>query len=150
MIGTDIAPTAIAVSELFWEKERSAELKPPKFIVDDLTCSSDWETSTRVDLIHDKGTLDVFVLQKRTEEAIGAILRRFGSPGGMLIITSSNLTAEEMIAKIEGCDSHPTARLRQLDSMSEGVPKFTFGGRQGQTVSTVAFVVVAKNANEVS
>lgn len=86
------------------------------------------------DVVHDKGTYDAVSLspQRPKEERLRYIesVRRLLRAGGLLIITSCNWTAAELVSHL--C---PTFRHEQ----TVPTPSFSFGGCSGSVVSSLVF-----------
>jgi EEF1A lysine methyltransferase 2 len=87
------------------------------------------------DVVLDKGTFDAIGLAEDGRQAEQGYLERakkLVKKDGLVVITSCNWTEEELIEKftkggelvVEGKVNYPT---------------FQFGGKQGQTISTIAF-----------
>lgn len=115
-----------------------------------IDCAEDQEISDfmqfqKYDLIHDKGTLDVFVLRNQFHIGCQKLLAHYSKPGTILVLTSCNLTGKEVIdqvgevyfARQHGAEVYRFELVEELH-----FEKFYFGGYSGQSVSTVAFRVV--------
>ncbi|KAK6534180.1 hypothetical protein TWF281_005513 [Arthrobotrys megalospora] len=95
------------------------------------------------DVILDKGTFDAISLSdevvddgsgRRIYEVYPENVARWLKPeGGIMLITSCNWTEEELVEKmtVEGSGLEMMGRIKY--------PEFTFGGKKGSTVCTVAF-----------
>uniref|UniRef100_A0A7S3EEI3 Protein-lysine N-methyltransferase RMAR00112_LOCUS17155 n=1 Tax=Rhodosorus marinus TaxID=101924 RepID=A0A7S3EEI3_9RHOD len=86
------------------------------------------------EVVHDKGTLDAMYLS--SEENLGLYMRNLASvvaDRGLFIITSCNLTKEELLGLFSP-PVFPSAKL--LDELSHR--SFTFGGQKGSAVTTLA------------
>ena len=85
------------------------------------------------DVCLDKGTYDAISLaadSKERKERYAAAVHRQLKEGGLFIITSCNWTKEELLLLF------PFLRLKS-DILA---PAFCFGGKSGQTVTTLVFV----------
>lgn len=91
------------------------------------------------DVVHDKGTFDAISLSDEKDENGGRICEQYREKvvplireGGLLLLTSCNWTAEELKAWFEG---------GALTTVGEiGYRSFSFGGKKGQTISSVCFM----------
>jgi len=142
--GWDYAPEAIALG-----KELALKRGLKEFIhlsVRDLTASHHRESgsvdsnkldsqvdgpSTLFDVVHDKGTFDVFFMAQRCSEYVNAIAN-IVLRGGVVAITSCNATSSEL-CDIFCCND----QFEKQDVLQHR--SFTFGGISGQVVSSVAF-----------
>ncbi|KAH8665002.1 S-adenosyl-L-methionine-dependent methyltransferase [Tricladium varicosporioides] len=90
------------------------------------------------DVVLDKGTFDAISLSEETDsngrricegykEKVVPLIRE----GGILLVTSCNWTAEELRAWFEG------GELKYVNCI--GYRTFSFGGKKGQTISSVCF-----------
>ena len=101
-------------------------------------------------LVVDKGTLDAIALSASGADAAAAYLRcasRLLAPGGAFVVTSANTTLDELTALVVGAtgggqeaqmDDPPPLPLLYHDHVRD-YPSFSFGGRVGTRVTTVAF-----------
>jgi hypothetical protein len=131
--------------ELSREVAAAAGLPQLRFQEDDVLSSALPDASA--DLVVDKGTLDAIGLAAdgavaRTRYA--ATVARLLPPGGLLVITSCNATADELAAEFTaaGVSSGEGAPLPPAFAEVERVrtyPVFRFGGHEGTRVATVAF-----------
>jgi hypothetical protein len=90
------------------------------------------------DVILDKGTFDAISLSDEKDEKGRRIFEGYKErvvplirDGGMLLVTSCNWTEEELNSWFRGGD------LEYLDTIK--YKSFSFGGRNGQTISSVCF-----------
>ncbi|XP_037091565.1 EEF1A lysine methyltransferase 2-like [Pollicipes pollicipes] len=86
------------------------------------------------DVCHDKGTYDAISLspERPREQRLRYLdsVRRLVRPGGLLLLTSCNWTADELVAHFcPAFSRHHTVPA----------PSFSFGGYTGSVVSTVVF-----------
>ncbi|KAH6668017.1 S-adenosyl-L-methionine-dependent methyltransferase [Halenospora varia] len=105
--------------------------QPPSSILSG-TQSSGW------DVVLDKGTFDAISLSEEKDSNGQRICERYKEKvvpliraGGILLVTSCNWTVEELRAWFEG------GELRYVDCI--GYKTFSFGGKKGQTISSVCF-----------
>ncbi|GAB0495126.1 hypothetical protein MMPV_006424 [Pyropia vietnamensis] len=104
-------------------------------------------------LVHDKGTLDAFLLRSDAAAAVDAYLaglRDSTQPGDVLAVTSCNLSRAELISTVVGKSEGEgeeeggsggelgERRWRLVDELPYRVMRF--GGRQGAVLVTLAFV----------
>jgi hypothetical protein len=104
--------------------------------VDDV-CASSLDDGA-VDLVVDKGTLDAIGLSAggaAARASYAATCCRVLRPGGLLVITSCNSTADELAAEFGG---RPESSFQEVDRVRT-YPVFRFGGVEGTRVATVAF-----------
>lgn len=97
----------------------------------------------RFDLIHDKGTFDVFFMRGEAPLYIDSICRHFVQRETLICVTSCNATEAELLdcfEKHQFSESVPLKNQFQFQCIST-LPhrSFTFGGAGGQSVSTAAF-----------
>lgn len=101
--------------------------------------AGDW-LSEGFDLVLDKGTFDAISLSAETDAQGRRVCETYRErvlplikKGAFLIITSCNWTRKELLNWFE-TDDGQLKLFNELD-----YPKFTFGGRQGQSVCTLVF-----------
>lgn len=85
------------------------------------------------DVCLDKGTYDAISLtanSKQQKERYAATVHRHLREGGFFVITSCNWTKQELL-QLFPCFNFKSDIL---------APSFSFGGKSGQTVTTVVFV----------
>ena len=92
------------------------------------------------DIVHDKGTFDAISLSAETDTQGRRICETYRDrvtplvkPGKFLVITSCNWTKDELLHWFTGVDA-PLKLFKEAK-----YPTFTFGGKQGQSVCTLAF-----------
>jgi len=90
------------------------------------------------DVVLDKGTFDAISLSEEKDASGRRICEGYKErvvplirDEGMLLVTSCNWTEEELVAWFQGAD------LEYLDTIK--YKSFSFGGRKGQTISSVCF-----------
>ena len=90
------------------------------------------------DVVLDKGTFDAISLSEEKDESGRRICESYKErvvplikEGGILLVTSCNWTKEELSAWLQG------GALEYLDTIK--YKSFSFGGRKGQTISSVCF-----------
>lgn len=91
------------------------------------------------DLVVDKGTLDAIGLAANGDAArlrYAATVARLLPRGGLLIITSCNATADELVQEFTGDSA--AAAFAEVERVRT-YPVFRFGGHEGTRVATVAF-----------
>lgn len=92
-----------------------------------------------IDLIHDKGTFDAFMLSKENSEKsyIEYIIQKSKFNGTIFIITSCNFSKPELETYFNSNDVQSKFKL------IEEIPhkSFIFGGQKGQTVTTLIFSI---------
>eukprot|EP01069_Polyplicarium_translucidae_P011563 Polyplicarium_translucidae@DN4092_c0_g1_i1.p3 len=101
------------------------------------------EKSKTVDIIHDKGTLDVFLMMKDDTkraalEGYRDFVWRLLSPGGLLVVTSCNTTPDELTQIVTAGKQNDEERLLVSDALAH--PAFQYGGFVGSSLASVAFV----------
>ena len=103
-----------------------------------VAAESGWMPEGGFDVVLDKGTFDAISLSAELDahgrrvcegykERVEGLVRR----GGVLLVTSCNWTEEELEKWLTGGDLDVVGRVQY--------PSFSFGGRKGQTISTVCF-----------
>ncbi|PMD24185.1 hypothetical protein NA56DRAFT_29912 [Hyaloscypha hepaticicola] len=90
------------------------------------------------DVVLDKGTFDAISLSEEKNESGRRICEGYKErvvplvrEGGILLVTSCNWTEEELVAWFQG------GQLEYMDTIK--YKSFSFGGRKGQTISSVCF-----------
>lgn len=145
MLGVDYSLKSVELAKRIAEGKRFGEtqeryvefrtwdlLKEPNDMVLDGNEENGW------DLVHDKGTFDAISLSEEKDaegrricegykEKVVPLIRK----GGLLLVTSCNWTEEELRGWFEGED------LKYWDTIQ--YRSFQFGGKKGQTVSSVCF-----------
>ncbi|KAJ8906904.1 hypothetical protein NDN08_003388 [Rhodosorus marinus] len=141
LLGIDYAMNAIEVCRAYQEKKLKNRdwmtatqegIDRIKFSLMDFLDNS-LETRS-FEVVHDKGTLDAMYLS--SDENLGLYMRNLArvlTDRGLFIITSCNLTKEELMRLF----SPPVFRsAKLLDELSH--TSFTFGGQKGSAVTTLA------------
>lgn len=101
----------------------------------------------RFDIIHDKGTFDVFFMRNDSVLYIESICKHFVKDRSLVCVTSCNATESELVdCFVNHVPLNPILWSHQFKF--ECVSKlphrsFVFGGVSGQSVSTVAFRAIA-------
>ncbi|KAI5792433.1 S-adenosyl-L-methionine-dependent methyltransferase [Peziza echinospora] len=105
-------------------------------IRDDVT---QWAGEEGFDVVLDKGTYDAISLSgelledgRRLVEGYAEKVASAVKKGGWFVITSCNWTEEELVARLNG-----TGGLKYYGRIK--YPSFQFGGKKGQTISTICF-----------
>ncbi|KAF8596748.1 S-adenosyl-L-methionine-dependent methyltransferase [Ceratobasidium sp. AG-I] len=97
------------------------------------------DTSSKWDLLLDKGTYDAIALAEKNTDGSSLVLRyppkvsEALKSGGLFLITSCNFTEEELKAAFGA----PELKLTYHSRIQH--PTYTFGGRSGSVCSSVAF-----------
>jgi len=96
------------------------------------------------DVVLDKGTFDAISLSSDKDSSGRRIFETYNSRvkplvkiGGLFIITSCNWTEDELRTWFEGEDASAPDCFKLKDRLE--YPKFTFGGKSGQSVVTLVF-----------
>lgn len=97
-----------------------------------------WLEEGGFDVVLDKGTFDAISLSedvdpqgKRIVESYAGKVLALIKPDGFLLVTSCNWTAEELRGWFQSEDLRYHGTIKY--------PSYTFGGRKGQTISSVCF-----------
>lgn len=90
------------------------------------------------DLIHDKGTFDLFYMRGDTHLYIESITRRFLHEGSIICVTSCNATEDELIDCFVNYEAS-SIRFHCISTLPHR--SIQFQGLVGQVVSTAAFIV---------
>lgn len=96
-------------------------------------CSAEQPVLAPFDVCLDKGTYDAISLtadSKLRRERYTATVQGLLKEGGFFVITSCNWTKQELL-QLFPCFNYMSDIL---------APSFSFGGKSGQTVTTVVFV----------
>ncbi|KAJ3258844.1 hypothetical protein HK103_003226 [Boothiomyces macroporosus] len=126
LLGVDYAPNSIELCKTIAnDKEMEIEFK----VMDILQ-----PVGLQFDLVMDKGTFDAISLseikeKKPTEQYVESV-GRLVKQGGLFMITSCNWTTEELLIRFG-------REFEKYDLIK--YPTFTFGGQQGQTITSVIF-----------
>lgn len=94
---------------------------------------------TRFDLIHDKGTFDIFYMQNNVSAYINALSRYFVKPGSLICVTSCNATEDDLIRNFTNPPGDTPMRYRFREHSKLRHRAISYGGLQGQVVATVVF-----------
>ena len=130
LLGVDYSPSAIELATQIASSKASAA----KFQFYDLFGT---EKLSPVDLILDKGTFDAISLaaydpnQQSPANLYVEVISKLLVEQGILLITSCNWTLEELVERFS-----PQFNLHDQIKY----PSFTFGGVQGQKVTTIALM----------
>lgn len=89
------------------------------------------------DIIHDKGTFDVFFMRGIPSVYVDSICRHFVKDKSIICVTSCNATEAELVECFTSSTPNRSFRLDSISKLSHR--SFSFGGVTGQVVSTVAF-----------
>ncbi|KAL7602914.1 hypothetical protein Lser_V15G15038 [Lactuca serriola] len=148
LTGTDYSEGAINLARSLANRDGFTGIK---LLVDDVL---ETKLDKKFDLVMDKGTLDAIGLHQ--DGPIKRIMywesmSRLVAPGGLLVITSSNNTKEELVQEVENFNQRKIGEMEEEEE-EEGkggllwyldhirsYPTFMFGGSVGSRVATVAF-----------
>lgn len=144
MMGVDYSEGSIEFAKRIAADKNYAEGKEVEFRWWDIMSQSpsgivlDDENAAGWDVVLDKGTFDAISLSEEREEHGRRICEGYKDrvvplikAGGIFLVTSCNWTEEELRAWFEG------GELEYVDKIQ--YKSFSFGGRKGQTISTVCF-----------
>ncbi|KAK4534847.1 hypothetical protein CDCA_CDCA03G0872 [Cyanidium caldarium] len=157
LFGVDYSESAVALARSMWAKRMSSangELAQAVFTVGDVRGYVPPTADGRVDVLHDKGTLDAVALQDGGAW-VDAYLQRClwvwlgAQPGSKLVITSCNFTAEELRAQVEraaraspsdtlGVECGRILELRELSDPPQ-YPVLEYAGQRGSPVVTLGW-----------
>ncbi|XVE72147.1 hypothetical protein DITRI_Ditri11bG0015600 [Diplodiscus trichospermus] len=154
LTGTDYSEGAIDLARSLADRYGFSNIK---FLVDDIL---ETKLERQFQLVMDKGTLDAIGLHPD-----GPIRRmmywdsvsKLVSPGGVLVITSCNLTKDELVQDVENFNQRNIAMPQEPNTIKDQethrgfppfqyldhvrtYPTFMFGGSVGSRVATVAFL----------
>jgi len=140
--GIDYSENAISLAKSIASKNGAEDVTSIRFTVHNFLTEDlprDDEISAGWDLILDKGTFDAISLGKKDEnghaphwqypQRLSALMK----PGGRFLITSCNFTEDEL----KSVFLVPEAGLTYHSRVKH--PTFTFGGKSGSIVVTLAF-----------
>lgn len=135
MLGVDYVESAVELAKRIDEREgRGVGFKVWDCVAGDVAEVLD-EGGEKWDVVLDKGTFDAIGLAedgRRAEDGYLERAKKLVKMGGLLVITSCNWTEEELTARFLGAGG-----LKVEGKVH--YPSFTFGGKKGQTICTVAF-----------
>jgi cyclopropane fatty-acyl-phospholipid synthase-like methyltransferase len=142
MVGIDYSPASIELSKKIAETrgyEDKTRFEVVDVIKDDLKTAA-WVPEDGFDVVLDKGTFDAISLSDETLPDGRRVVERYPEnvvtvvkKGGWVVLTSCNWTEEELRRRVEGAN----VGLEFYGRVQ--YPSFTFGGKKGSTVCTVAF-----------
>jgi SAM-dependent methyltransferase len=142
MVGVDYSPASIELSKKIAETrgyEDKTRFEVVDVIKDDLK-TADWVPEEGFDVVLDKGTFDAISLSDETLPDGRRVVEKYPEnvvqvvkKGGWLVLTSCNWTEEELRRRVEGAG----VGLAYYGRVQ--YPSFTFGGKKGSAVCTVAF-----------
>lgn len=135
MLGVDYVPEAIELAKTIAgrEEREDVEFKVWDCVGGEVEEVLDGEE--RWDVVLDKGTFDAIGLAedgRQAEEGYLERAKKLVKVGGWVVITSCNWTEEELIEKF-------TKGGELVVDGKVNYPTFQFGGKKGQTISTIAF-----------
>ncbi|XP_059153827.1 EEF1A lysine methyltransferase 2-like [Physella acuta] len=134
LTGVDYSEGAIQLSKSIANKEGVTDIN---FLVCDLLSTSSVEDLSKqgpFDVCVDKGTYDAISLRQAhvvdDRRTYSCSVKSLLKEGGLFIITSCNWTSEQLKLNFQN----------EFELVHEiPAPKFTFGGKTGQTVTTLVF-----------
>ena len=143
--GIDYSPDSVAFAQLIAEKKYPQQ----KFTFDTVDfisqeCSYLQQEAGKFDILFDKGTLDAIALNN---EPVPGFDGKIGShvypiqvsqlmhKGSLLIITSCNFTEDELTKLITQNGTNTLLVWRKIK-----YPSFKFGGVDGSTICSIAFI----------
>ncbi|KAM0960552.1 hypothetical protein ACFX2I_025477 [Malus domestica] len=146
LTGTDYSEGAIDLARSLADRDGLPNIK---FLVDDIL---ETKLERQFQLVVDKGTLDAIGLHPD-----GSIKRlfywdsvsRLVASGGLVVITSSNSTKDELVQEVESFNQRSATQVHearkdppkfQYLSHVRTYPTFMFGGSVGSRIATVAFL----------
>lgn len=99
----------------------------------------------RFEVIHDKGTFDLFYMRGDTTLYIDSICQHFVDDQSLVCVTSCNATEVELISAFTSYQASTGIERKFKFECISTLPhtSYTFGGASGQTVSTAAFRATA-------
>jgi len=134
LVGVDYSEGAIQLAKQITEKEGLTNIE---FQVSDIvrpTFESDLSAHGKFDVCLDKGTFDAISLHypalTNERDWYKEHVLRVLQPGGVFLLTSCNWTKDQLLLQFESA-------FELIDELP--APKFTFGGKTGQTVTSLAF-----------
>ena len=155
MLGIDYSETSIKLArQIEWRRsqetpdEEAVESSPPiSFEEHDILSRTLPSQMIRggFDVVLDKGTFDAISLSSERDTAGRRICETYCSSveplvrdGGLFIITSCNWTETELLVWFGIRDASEAGAFKLKNRIK--YPKFTFGGKTGQSVVTLCFV----------
>lgn len=103
------------------------------------------------DIVLDKGTLDAIALaasengtatsksSSPLQQYLASLATLTCSGNGLLLITSCNFTAEELVSMVTSVGQEANKAFVHLETLPSKKPVFQFGGKQGNTTVCIAF-----------
>lgn len=141
MLGVDYSASSVALCRKRMEglSEEDPDIREIRFEELDIMHSNPFEDwRERFDVVLDKGTFDAISLSdevdgngKRLFEGYRVKVEVLVKKGGYVVVTSCNWTENELKEWFEGGSLKAVGRIEY--------PTFKFGGKTGQSISTVCF-----------
>lgn len=136
LYGIDYSPDSVKLAKMIIE---SKEKKHDKEFKINLFCEDINSTNKIInetfDIIHDKGSFDAYMMNKKnTLENYHRYIKSYSKNGTILIITSCNNTREELMKKF------PLEKGFQFIEEIKN-KTFVFGGQEGQTQATQIYKI---------
>ncbi|KAI9703623.1 MAG: hypothetical protein M1836_007393 [Candelina mexicana] len=138
MVGVDYSAQSVELARILGQ-EKDLNVRFERWdIMKDNIAGKEWMIEGGFDVLLDKGTFDAVSLSAEFDdrgrrvcegyrERVEALVRE----GGIILVTSCNWTEAELRGWFEG------GNLVFMGTIS--FPSFTFGGKKGQTISSVCF-----------
>ncbi len=138
MVGVDYSAQSIELARML-AREKELDVRFEKWdIMKDDGVGREWMPDGGFDVVLDKGTFDAVSLSAEVDESgeriyvgyrerVEALVRE----GGIFLLTSCNWTEEEVEGSFGGGELEVVGTIRY--------PSFQFGGKKGQTISSVCF-----------
>lgn len=165
MVGIDYSSKAVTLAQKIAAERKLAE--DVKFYISDCIkddlASAEWVPTVEgkgFDVVLDKGTFDAISLSdelladgsgRRIYEGYAENIVGVMKKGGLLVITSCNWTGEELKTKLLVTEGYSLSSPLAINNTNGGwragleyhgripYPSFSFGGKQGQTISSICF-----------
>ena len=130
LFGSDYSEDAIQIAQKYAEAHGVDQFI--KLFVDDALNS---KIEEKYDVVFDKGMLDALILSptnaKEKQQTYFGTLKKLVGDDGVLVISSCNLTNEELIDRLTLFNFEEVTRIRYK--------VIQFGGRSGSSLSTMCF-----------
>ena len=144
MLGIDYSPQSVALASRL-ASERGYPSQEVEFKCWDILGSKgEWEEG-EFDVVLDKGTFDAVSLNAETDERGKRVCEGYRGKvlpmvkkAGVFLVTSCNWTEEELRGWFEGKDGEGEEGGFAWEGRVK-YPRFSFGGKTGQSVSGVCF-----------
>lgn len=140
LYGIDYCESSLKLAEEIISKKEKKHNKVYniKLFVEDINNKTN-KIDIKFDLIHDKGSMDAFLLNKANNlDSYVSYILSYSKVGTIFVITSCNNTKEELRAKFT--EEKGFKFVDELKNRS-----FSFGGHEGQNASTQIYEVIKLN-----